>query len=153
MAFPEEAWRSADGQRLAAGEAGRGAQFLLNAEELVIFGDAVGSGGGAGLDLPRAHGHDEVGDESVLGFARAVRDDRGVSCFARHFESFDGFAYGSDLIQFDQNRVADAFGNAAGEYLWIGDEDVVAHELDFSAQLSRYDLPAIPIVLGEAILD
>src|SRR5713101_9589241 len=32
-------------------EAGGGAEFLFDAEELVVFGDAVGAAGGAGLDL------------------------------------------------------------------------------------------------------
>ena len=76
-----------------------GAQFFLYPYELVVFGDTVGARGGAGLDLACSHGDDEVGDECVFGFAGAVRDDGGVAVFARHFDGFDGFGDGANLIE------------------------------------------------------
>src|SRR5580704_9849905 len=53
-------------------EAGRFAQILLDAEQLVVLGHAVRTGRRAGLDLPRVHRHDQVGDGRVLGLARTV---------------------------------------------------------------------------------
>ena len=72
-------WRLVVRQRFAAGEAGLCAEGFLDAQELVVFGDAVGAGGGAGLDLAGAHGDDEIGDEGVFGFAGAVRNDGRVA--------------------------------------------------------------------------
>ena len=54
------------------------AQFLFDAQELVVFRDAVGAAGRSGLDLTGARGHHEIGDERVFGFAGAMRDDVGV---------------------------------------------------------------------------
>jgi hypothetical protein len=53
-------------------KAGRAAQFSFDAEELIVFGDAVGARSGARLDLARGHGYSEVGDEGVFRFAGAV---------------------------------------------------------------------------------
>src|SRR2546422_1748987 len=52
-----DALRLFDRDGYAAGEAGGGAQFLLDAQQLVVLGDAVGARGGAGFDLPGAHSH------------------------------------------------------------------------------------------------
>ena len=65
-------------ERGAAGEARGRAELFLDAQKLIVFGDAVGAGGRAGLDLAGAHGDDEIGDEGVLGLAGAVRNDRRV---------------------------------------------------------------------------
>ena len=50
----------------------------------------------------------EVGDGRVFGFARAVRDDRGVVRVARHRHGVERLGDGADLIELDQQRVADA---------------------------------------------
>src|SRR5271156_2571492 len=99
-------------QRFAAGEAGGVAEGFLDAEELVVFGDAVGAGGGAGFNLAGAHSDDEIGEEGVFGFAAAMGDDGGVIGFAGHFYGFDGFTHGADLIELDEDGVADALGDA-----------------------------------------
>jgi GAF domain-containing protein len=57
---------------------------FTDAQELVVLRDAVGAARRAGLDLARVGGDREVGDEGVLGLARAVRDDRAVAVAARH---------------------------------------------------------------------
>ena len=38
-------------------EACGGTEFFLDAKKLIVFGDAVGTAGGAGLDLPGGGGH------------------------------------------------------------------------------------------------
>src|SRR5438477_12377125 len=72
------------GQRVASasiewarpGIAGIGSQLLLDAQELVVFGEPVGAREGAGLDLAAAGGHGEIGNGRILGLARAVRHHR-----------------------------------------------------------------------------
>ena len=84
----------------------------------------------------------EIGDEGVFGFAGAVRDDGGVSGAARHLDGFDGFGHRADLIQLDQDRIADVFGDAALQARGVGDEEVVADELDLLAEDAGQVLPA-----------
>src|SRR3954451_10451867 len=50
------------------------AQLLLDADQLIVFGDAVGARERAGLDLAGVGGNSDVGDGVVLGFAGAMRD-------------------------------------------------------------------------------
>ena len=51
------------------------AEFFFDAEELVVFGHAVGAGGGAGFDLAAVGGDGDVGDGGVFGFAAAMGED------------------------------------------------------------------------------
>lgn len=51
-----------------AGVLGGGAQLLLNAQDLVVLGEALGAARRARLDLPRGETHHQVSDERVLGF-------------------------------------------------------------------------------------
>ena len=37
--------------------------------------------------------------------------------------------------------------------LGVGDEEVVADDLDLVAELVGQELPAVPVVLGQAVLD
>src|SRR5208283_1206545 len=71
-------------QRLSSGEASGGAQVFLDAQKLVVFGDAVGTARRAGLDLAGIGRYHQVGNERVLGFTRAVRDDRRVTGVGGH---------------------------------------------------------------------
>ena len=78
----ERRWRAAAarsaGRALRIGASARPAavrgglaELLLDAQQLVVLGDAVGPGRRAGLDLPAAGGDGEVGDRRVLGLARS----------------------------------------------------------------------------------
>src|SRR5882724_12336185 len=44
------------------------AQLFLDAEELVVLGDAIGAAGRAGLNLADSSGHGQIGDKSIFGF-------------------------------------------------------------------------------------
>src|ERR1051325_1190430 len=92
----------------------RVAQLLLDAQELVVLGDAVAARGRAGLDLPRVRGHGEVGDGGVLGLAGAMRDDVAVAGALGHLDRVERLGERADLIQLDENRVADAPLDAFG---------------------------------------
>jgi len=64
--------------------------LLLNSEELVVLGDAVGAAEGAGLDLARVGGHGDIGDRRVLGLAGAVADDGGVAVLLGELDGIEG---------------------------------------------------------------
>src|SRR5216684_5214264 len=139
-------------------EAGGGTEFLFDAEELVVFGDAVGAAAGAGFDLAGGGSDGEIGDKGVLGFAGTVRDDGVVAGFAGQLDGVDGFGDRADLIELNKNGVGDAFVDAAGEALRAGDEKVVADKLDFflrrfAADTLRQGFPARPIVLRHAVFE
>ena len=57
-------------ERLHAGVLSHVAQLLLDAEQLVVLGHAVGAAGGAGLDLAGVEGHGDVSNGGVLGLDR-----------------------------------------------------------------------------------
>src|SRR5580658_6458762 len=129
------------------------AQLFLNAEQLVVLCNAVGAADGARLDLSYAGRNGEVGDEGVLGFAGAVRDDRGVAVTAAQVDSLKGFGNSADLVDLDENRIAYAFLNATLQALYIGDENVIAHQLDAAAELIRKNPPAVPVIFGQAVFE
>src|SRR5512142_2865046 len=89
-------------ERAPAGVAGLGAQLLLDAEQLVVLGDAVGAGGRAGLDLAAVAGHGQVGDGGVLGLARAVAHHAGVPGAVGHADGLEGLGERPDLVHLDQ---------------------------------------------------
>src|ERR1044071_5084863 len=54
---------------------GIAAEELFDAEQLIVFGDAVGAAEGPGFDLAGIGGHGDVRDGGVLGFAGSMADD------------------------------------------------------------------------------
>ena len=143
---------SCEVERLDAEEFGGLAELFLDAEELVVLGDAVGAAGRAGLDLAGAGGDREVGDEGVFGLAGAVADDGGVAVAAAELDGLEGLGDGADLVELDQDGVGDLLLDALLQALGVGDEEVVADELDV-AELLGEELPAVPVVLGEAVFE
>ena len=55
-----------------------------------------------------------------------MRDDRGITGGARDFDRFERLGKRADLVDLDQDRIADAFRDAAREPLWIRDEEIIA---------------------------
>ena len=106
-----------------------------------------------GFDLAGAGGDGQVGDEDVGGLARAVADDRGVFPFLGVVDGGQRFGHGADLVELDQDGVADSFGHGFADDRRIGDEHVIPHELHPTAQLARDRLPTFPIVFRERIFD
>src|SRR5688572_13115668 len=96
---------------IAPGVACRGAEFLLDAQQLVVLGDAVAAACRSGLDLAGGRADGEVGDGGVLGFTRSVRDDRAVARLAGYRDRVERLGHGSNLVQLHQHRVGDAFLN------------------------------------------
>ena len=76
-----------------------------------------------------------------------------VAGAVRHLHRFQGLGQGADLVDLDQDGVGDALVDAGLEALGIGDEEVVADQLRLVAGLPRQLGPAVPVVLGHAVLD
>ena len=128
-------------------------ELLFDAEELVVFGDAVGAAERAGLDLACVRGHGDVGDGDILSLAGAVADDSGVAVFLGEFDGVERLGERADLVHFDEDRVCHTLVDAFAEEFHIGDEQVVANQLGGRAERVGEFFPADPIVFGAAVLD
>ena len=125
----------------------------MNSQKLVVLAYAIGSRHRAGLDLPGICRNREIGNKRVFAFTRPMRDDDAVRRLSRHIDGIQGFGERTDLIHLNEDCIRDAHSHAAREAFRVGDKKIVADELYLPAQLSCEHLPAIPVVLGEAILD
>ncbi len=66
----------------------RVAESFFDANQLIVFGEPVGPGKRACLDLTAIGGDGEIGDCSILGLARTVRQDRRVAGSMRPLHRF-----------------------------------------------------------------
>ncbi len=69
------------------------------------------------------------------------------------FDGFQRFAQRADLVDFDEDGVGRAFRDATAQAFGVGDEDIVADDLDGLAQRLGHQPPAFPVVFRAAILD
>ena len=128
-------------------------QLLLDPQQPVVFLHPLGAAGGAGLDLAGIQGCGQVGDGGVAGLAGAVGDDGGVPGAVGQLDGLQGLGEGADLVELDEDGIAAAKLDALGEAFGVGDEEIVAYQLDPAAQLLREKLPALPVLLVQGVLD
>src|SRR5262249_33748289 len=79
----------------AAGVAGRAAELLLDADQLVVFGEAVGARQRTRFDLAGVGGDGEIGDRGILGLARAVREHGAITGAQRGFDRLQRLRQGA----------------------------------------------------------
>ena len=89
----------------------------------------VGSTRRSGLDLPRARGDREVRDRRVLGLTRSMRNHARVAGLARHLDGRERFTHRADLVELDQNRVADLLRDPFFQNRRVRHEHIVTDEL------------------------
>ena len=65
----------------------------------------------------------------------------------------EGFRDGADLVDLNEDGVGHLLVDSLLEALGVGDEEVVADELDAVADVFGEELPAVPVVFGEAVFD
>ncbi|CCK08265.1 phosphopyruvate hydratase [Cronobacter sakazakii 696] len=82
-----------------------------------------------------------------------MRDDSGVASVFRHFDRSQSFGQRTDLVEFDQDGVSDAFLDAFFQDFGVGNEQVVAHQLDFVAQHFGLVCKTIPVRLVQTVFD
>ncbi len=82
-----------------------------------------------------------------------MRGDHAVAGLLSHLDGVEGFGDGADLVDLDENRVGGAHLDALGQTLGVGDEEVVANDLDLLAQgLGEGDV-AFPVALIKSVFD
>ena len=82
-----------------------------------------------------------------------MRNDGGIPCFVCHFDGLDRFGKGADLIELNENGIAAAELDSFLETPGVRDEEIVADELYFMAELFGHTLPAFPVLFIEAVFD
>ena len=82
-----------------------------------------------------------------------MRDHGGEASSLGHLDGFQGLGQRADLVELDQDRVADLLVDAALEDLGVGDEQVVANQLYLGTDLVGQDFPAGPVGLVHAVFD
>lgn len=129
------------------------AEALFDAHKLVVFADAVGTAGTAGLDEAGVESDDEVGNGGVLSLAGTVGDDGGVAIAGGKVDSVDGLGEGANLVELNKDGVGHFAVKTHLQTLDVGDEEVVANKLAAVADGVGEEFPAVPIVFGHAVLD
>jgi len=130
-----------------------GAKFLLDAENLVVFGQTVGTAGSAGLDLASAETANKIADKVILSFSTAVGDHNTPASSLGHVRGFDGLSDGTDLVDLKEEGVAELLVNSGLYALRVGDEKIVANNLDALVEtLGHLDVGA-EVVLVEGIFN
>src|SRR5438105_11994202 len=129
------------------------AEFRLDIQQPVVLGHAFRPRRRACFDLARVHCHREVGNHGVLRLAAAMADHRRVRVRRRERHRFESLAQRSDLIRLHQERVRHTALEALAQTYEIGDEDIVANQLDAIAEPLREQAPTVPVVLGHPSLD
>ena len=82
-----------------------------------------------------------------------MRDHGRVAGLRRHLDRFERLGQRADLIRFDEDAVGDLALDALLQDGRVGHEQVVADELNLVAQTPAQERPAVPVVLGHAVLD
>ena len=81
-----------------------------------------------------------------------MRDDGGVASAVGHLDGVQGLGQGADLVDLDQDGVANLLLNAGSQTLHVGHEQVVANQLHAVADGLGQHSPAFPVGLGHAVL-
>ena len=82
-----------------------------------------------------------------------MREDGRIAGAMRGLHRGERFCERSDLVDLHEQRIGDAHLHAFGQARDIGDEEIVADELDLFADGVGELLPALPVVLGHAVLN
>ncbi len=122
-------------------------------EQPVVLGHPLPPRRRPGLDLPAPGGHDEVGDERIGCLAGAVRHELAVAGVRADVHRLDRLGDGADLVELDQRGVGDTVVDRLGDDRRVGAEVVVADQLQPIPEFAGELLPAVVVVLTEAIFE
>ncbi|OPY10884.1 MAG: hypothetical protein A4E69_03109 [Syntrophus sp. PtaB.Bin138] len=129
------------------------AQLCFNFQQSVIFGDAFAAAGGTGLDLSASHSYRKIGNKGVFRFTGTMGNDISPTSLTTEVDCFDGFRYGADLVELDQDGIGCFLLNAAGNVLGVGYENIVPDNLNLIPLFRRLPAEALPVVLGKAVFN
>lgn len=102
-------------------------------------------------DLPGAETNGKVGNESRLGLTRAVRGHDTPAVGLRELNGLDRLGDGADLVDLEEKGVASLLLDGGLDAEGVGDEEVVADNLDLGRLVVGG--PGIEVILLEGVLD
>mmetsp|Transcript_2860 Transcript_2860/g.6076 ORF Transcript_2860/g.6076 Transcript_2860/m.6076 type:complete len:337 (+) Transcript_2860:473-1483(+) len=129
------------------------AELLLDAQQLVVLGEALRAARRTRLDLPRLEANGKVRNEGILCLARAVGGHNTPASILGHFHGLNRLGDRSDLVDLKQQRVASTLIDGFLDALGVGHEQVITDDLARLAHLLGHGLVRIEIVLVEGVLD
>ena len=98
--------------------------------------------------------HREVGDEGVFGLAGAVGDDGRVAGLRRPVSMASRVSVTVPIwLSLIKIALATPSSMPALQKRRVGHEHIVAHQLHLRRQLLGQRCPAVPVVLGQTVLD
>ncbi|TYZ50787.1 hypothetical protein PybrP1_012753, partial [[Pythium] brassicae (nom. inval.)] len=142
-----------DVAEVGAGVARLVAELLLDAQQLVVLGEALRAARRARLDLAGAQPDRQVRDERVLRLTRPVARHDGPTGLLGHRHGLNALRDRADLVHLEQQRVARLQVDRLLHARRVRDREVVAHNLHVRADLLRELDPRVPVVLVERVLD
>ena len=80
-------------------------------------------------------------------------DDGRPACAVRHLDGVERLGQGADLVELYEHRVCRAELDALLDACGVRDKQIVADYLDAVAEALCHKLPALPVVLAEAVLN
>jgi len=128
-----------------------GTEFLLDAKQSIILGNALTTSRSTSLDLTGTEGNDKVGNDRVLCLTRSVRDHDTPVVRLRQLSSLNRLRDGSDLVDLKQEAIASLLLNGSLDTERVGDSEVVSDDLN--ATIGGEMGPSFPIILVEGVLD
>ena len=129
------------------------AELAFDAQQAVVLGHALASGDGAGLDLAGA-----IATARSAMVVSSVSPDRCETTADQPAPRASSMASRVSVsvpiwLSLMRTELAAPSSMPAGDPFRVGDEQVVADELDRVAEPLGEVLPAVPVVLGQAVLD
>ena len=82
-----------------------------------------------------------------------MRQNSGVFVALSQVNGFHGFGQRTDLVNLNQNRVGYAFFNTHCQAFRVGNEQIVADQLNFVADGVGQHLPAFPVIFGHTVFN
>jgi len=82
-----------------------------------------------------------------------MRDDRRPASAASERDRLDGLGQRADLVELDEDGVGGILLDRACDPLGVGDQEVVADQLDGPTEPLCQVPPPLPVILCEAVLE
>jgi hypothetical protein len=130
-----------------------GRQDVLGCATTGCIRDPVRTRQRTGFDLTGAGRDRKVGNCRIFRFTRAVRNHGCVTGLLRHSDGGKRFGQTANLVQFDQNRVSHVRLDTVAQDFGIGDEQIVANELNTFAKRIGQRFPACPVRFVHTVFD
>ena len=137
-------------ERVAAGVGAHAFHEVFDPHELVVLGQPVRAGEGAGLDLPGLQRHHEVRDEAVLCLPAPVRDHRRVGRLLGHLHRLERLGEGADLVTLMRMELATPLSMPFLK-IFVLVTKMSVPGLDLLAQLVGEELPPVPVMFRHGV--